>query len=547
MITKLKFNGRMALLAGLFLFGMILAQFMHWYVLKEVQINGPIDQKISQSKDIIADILPPPLYIIEAYAVLLQASEAKDVAQIREFEKKFRELGNQYIEKHDKYSKELESGSLKELLLKTSYTPAMEFFQIAKEQVFPNLGTGKNTVDIKTIMATKIKEKYEIHRQAIDKAVEQANDRNDKDALYAEKSISFWNRLQLGFSISLIVLILVITFKVSKSIIDPTQNLVEIMKSIANLDLTKRLKVSTKDEIGEIAEYVNIVVQNIHTVVKQVRLSTVQLHATGTEIAAAAAQHDSAIQEFGASSNQIASAVKEISNTGQELMNTVNSLRESSDNTSALAGEGRNSLNNMQSSMQQLSDATGSISTKLDMIRDKAGGIGTVVTTITKVADQTNLLSINAAIEAEKAGDAGKGFLVVAREIRRLADQTAVATLDIEQMVRHMQSAVATGVMEMDKFHQSVKSLINQVTEISGQMGMVIDHVQNLTIQFREVREGVEQQTIGAKQIDDAMGQLVTAVRQVTASVKDFNNTALNLRESANSLQKDVGKFTVND
>jgi methyl-accepting chemotaxis protein WspA len=345
----------------------------------------------------------------------------------------------------------------------------------------------------------------------------------------------------------LIVLILVITFKVSKSIIDPTQNLVEIMKSIANLDLTKRLKVSTKDEIGEIAEYVNIVVQNIHTVVKQVRLSTVQLHATGTEIAAAAAQHDSAIQEFGASSNQIASAVKEISNTGQELMNTVNSLRESSDNTSALAGEGRNSLNNMQSSMQQLSDATGSISTKLDMIRDKAGGIGTVVTTITKVADQTNLLSINAAIEAEKAGDAGKGFLVVAREIRRLADQTAVATLDIEQMVRHMQSAVATGVMEMDKFHQSVKSLINQVTEISGQMGMVIDHVQNLTIQFREVREGVEQQTIGAKQIDDAMGQLVTAVRQVTASVKDFNNTALNLRESANSLQKDVGKFTVND
>lgn len=547
MLTKLKFNGRMALLAGLFLFGMILAQFMHWYVLKEVQINGPIDQKISQSKDIIADILPPPLYIIEAYAVLLQASEAKDGAQIREFEKKFRELENQYIEKHDKYSKELESGSLKELLLKTSYTPAMEFFQIAKEQVFPNLGTGKNTVDIKTIMATKIKEKYEIHRQAIDKAVEQANDRNDKDALYAEKSISFWNRLQLGFSISLIVLILVITFKVSKSIIDPTQNLVEIMKSIANLDLTKRLKVSSKDEIGEIAEYVNIVVQNIHTVVKQVRLSTVQLHATGTEIAAAAAQHDSAIQEFGASSNQIASAVKEISNTGQELMNTVNSLRESSDNTSALAGEGRNSLNNMQSSMQQLSDATGSISTKLDMIRDKAGGIGTVVTTITKVADQTNLLSINAAIEAEKAGDAGKGFLVVAREIRRLADQTAVATLDIEQMVRHMQSAVATGVMEMDKFHQSVKSLINQVTEISGQMGMVIDHVQNLTIQFREVREGVEQQTIGAKQIDDAMGQLVTAVRQVTASVKDFNNTALNLRESANSLQKDVGKFTVND
>ncbi len=86
--------------------------------------------------------------------------------------------------------------------------------------------------------------------------------------------------------------------------------------------------------------------------------------------------------------------------------------------------------------MQRLADATGSISAKLGVVREKASGINSVVTTITKVADQTNLLSINAAIEAEKAGEAGRGFLVVAREIRRLADQTAVATLDIEQMVR---------------------------------------------------------------------------------------------------------------
>src|SRR5207245_2721664 len=112
----------------------------------------------------------------------------------------------------------------------------------------------------------------------------------------------------------------------------------------------------------------------------------------------------------------------------------------------ALADAGRVGLRQMEETMRQLSDATGSISAKLRTIREKAGGINLVVTTITKVADQTNLLSINAAIEAEKAGEAGLGFLVVAREIRRLADQTAVATLDIEQMVRQMESAVAAGV-----------------------------------------------------------------------------------------------------
>lgn len=547
MLNKLRFNGRMTLLAGLFLVGMILAQVMYWYVLGEVQINGPIYKRIQQGQEIIADILPPPLYVVESYALLLQAVEEKDQVKIAEIGKKFSSLESQYHERHETYIKELEAGSLREMLLKTSYAPAMDFFQIAKEQLIPQLGKGEAEEANKALLQTKIREKYEQHRNAIDNVVKMATERNNVDTKNAEESIKFWGRVQLGFSAILIITVLGITYSVSRSIIDPTHKLVDVMKAVANLDLTKRIQVASRDEIGEIAEYVNTVVKNIHEVVKQVRLSTVQLHATGTEIAAAAAQHDSAIQEFGASSNQIASAVKEISNTGQELMNTVNVLRENSDNTSALAGEGRNALNSMQTSIQQLSDATGSISTKLDTIRDKAGGIGTVVTTITKVADQTNLLSINAAIEAEKAGEAGKGFLVVAREIRRLADQTAVATLDIEQMVRHMQSAVATGVMEMDKFHQSVKSLIHQVTDISGQMGMVIDHVQNLTVQFRGVREGVEQQTVGAKQIDDAMGQLVTAVRQVTASVKDFNTTALNLRESANSLQKDVAKFTVSN
>ena len=93
----------------------------------------------------------------------------------------------------------------------------------------------------------------------------------------------------------------------------------------------------------------------------------------------------------------------------------------------------------MNRTIDEMAQATGSISARLAAISERAGSIGSVVTTIAKVADQTNLLSVNAAIEAEKAGEQGRGFLVVAREIRRLADQTAGATLDIETMVREMQ------------------------------------------------------------------------------------------------------------
>ena len=128
----------------------------------------------------------------------------------------------------------------------------------------------------------------------------------------------------------------------------------------------------------------------------------------------------------------------------------MNEVSEVADQSATLAGSGQVGLTRMDSTMHQCHRCAGSINTKLAVLNEEGGDINEVVTTITKVADQTNLLSLNAAIEAEKAGEYGRGFLVVAREIRRLADQTAVATFDIEHMVKEMQSAVSAGVMDME-------------------------------------------------------------------------------------------------
>lgn len=547
LLKNIGFKSRMILLTAMFLLGLVVTHLMYGAMISTVRVNGPLYNRIVADVNLIADILPPPQYIIESYLVVLEMVNEQDTTKRNELINRFKQLETDYDASHAYWDKELEKGDLKTKLVITSYKPAREFYRLVNEKVIPSLEAGNNAADVANIVYGEVRSKYQQHRNAIDNVVTLAQERIGEDERQAKDSIRNWQITQVVFGFFLLAALVVISYLIGRGILVPTANLIERMNDMADgaADLTKRVTVDSEDEIGQLATLINAVIQRIHDLIVRVQASTVQLNATATQIGAAAAEQNSTMQNFNASTSEIAASVKQISATGQELLDTVEDVHAGATETATVANAGRASLENMESTMGQLSDATGSISLKLGMIREKAGAINTVVETITKVADQTNLLSINAAIEAEKAGEAGRGFLVVAREIRRLADQTAVATLDIEQIVRQMQDAVSAGVMEMDKFSEQVRTCGSQVVEIGGQMGEIIGQVQTLSDRFHAVKEGMRQQSQGARQIDEAMAQLVSGVHQVSATVKDFNSASEHLRHSAGELQDEVGHFSV--
>ncbi len=310
-------------------------------------------------------------------------------------------------------------------------------------------------------------------------------------------------------------------------------------------DLTKRIPVKSDDEVGQLSSNFNVVMGKLMDLVKQVQQSSIQLSSTSTQIAASSNELEATATEQAASTNQVVATSKEISGTSQELASTMKDVSNIASETTELAGAGQQSLADMEKIMHQLLEATDAISSKLSVINDKTNNINSVVTTITKIADQTNLLSLNAAIEAEKAGEYGLGFSVVAREIRRLADQTAVATLDIELMVKGMQSAVSSGVMEMDKFSKKAVDGFEEVSSLSEQMGKIIELVQVLDPKFDSVTHGMQSQSEGAQQISESMVQLDESVQQITASLRDFNKATERLNDSAQDLRKEVLRFKV--
>ena len=284
----------------------------------------------------------------------------------------------------------------------------------------------------------------------------------------------------------------------------------------------------------------------LNSLILQVRKSGIQVTSSATEIAASAKQLEATVAEQAASTDQVTATSRAISGRSRDLVKTMGDVAALARDNSTLAENCRGSLGDMESAMGQLTDATRSISDKLSAISEKAGNIGTVVTTITKVADQTNLLSLNAAIEAEKAGEYGRGFSVVAREIRRLADQTAEATTDIEQMVKEMRSAVSSGVMEMDKFVQQANQGAETVRLIGVKMGTIVENVQALFPRFEAVSRAMDDQNAGAEEINEAMMQLSQTADQTRQSLSEFNKATGQLKDAVQDLQREVSQFKVN-
>jgi methyl-accepting chemotaxis protein WspA len=208
------------------------------------------------------------------------------------------------------------------------------------------------------------------------------------------------------------------------------------------------------------------------------------------------------------------------------------------------ASGGVTNLNGIRSTIDGLTRSSATMASTFESITEKTANIDKVITTITKVANRTNMLSLNAAIEAEKAGERAGGFSVVALEMRRLADQTAVAALDIEKQIREMQRAVGEGVAIVGSHAQQTQASSTAVTELSSGLGQVIEGTTKLGPQFEAVNSGMQMQSQGAGQIAEAMVNLREAAGQTKASLAEFRKVVEDLHGAVHELQAEVGRFS---
>ena len=286
-----------------------------------------------------------------------------------------------------------------------------------------------------------------------------------------------------------------------------------------------------------------MITQQITGLILQVRKTGTQITSASMEIAVSGKTLEVMMGDRVTSTNQVTATAKQIATISAQLVKIINEVELTSQETTQSAGDSQVELLQMEGLMQQLANGTTIISQQLAAITQAANNIHNLVATITKVADKTHLLSLNAAIESEQAGEYGTGFAFVAQEIYRLADQATLATLDTEKMVKEMQVAVSTAVIEMDKFATQVQQGVGDVNRISQKLGSIIQQVQQFTPSFQQVSHNMEVQAEGAIHISQEMIRLSEASAQTADSLGEVNQGINQLNDVAQSLHQTIAYF----
>jgi len=385
---------------------------------------------------------------------------------------------------------------------------------------------------------------------------------NEVRSLIGKRVSLFRKKAAAALSLSLAALFfaIVIVVFISRGITRPLRRVAIVAGEIAagniqmagdNLDAIGRDEfhddpgAGAKNEILRLFYAIRTMTSDLDSLLAQVRKSGLQVSVSSTEIAASARQLEATVAEQAASISQVNVTSAEISTTAQDFASRMDSVTRMAAEAAELAGSSMESLSLINVNMKTLLESTAGSTEKLNMINDRMENISQVITTITKVANQINLLSLNAAIEAEKAGEYGIGFSVVAREIRRLADQTAVAALEIESMIMDAQASVRDGMAAVQMYSMQTGSSTETIAGVSAHLERVIGHTRQLQPQLEAVNQGMHLQRDSAGQISEAMAQLDETARQTRDSLVEFKRVTQQLNEAARGLQDEVTRFAV--
>lgn len=344
-------------------------------------------------------------------------------------------------------------------------------------------------------------------------------------------SIAFFGILT-GFPIAL---------SISKSIRKSAKELKSVLNTLNKGDFTVDINVYTKDELGEASQILHEIILKRRKFFADSKLISDSLASSSEELSATTEEISRNLKSQTERASQIASAAEEMSQTVVDIAKNASNIAEVSVTTASVAKEGKDMTMNTAQEIKVIEGAIGKLSEVINVLGDRSRQIGEIVTVIKDIADQTNLLALNAAIEAARAGEQGRGFAVVADEVRKLAERTTKATDEIAEMIRGIQTEVDVAEGSMEDATKKVASGVELSNKSAEILGQILSKAQELQSMIQQIASATEQMSSVTDHITQDIGSIAEGIKEITITVEQTAKTASDIKKLGKDLNIAIG------
>ncbi|MBI1904843.1 MAG: methyl-accepting chemotaxis protein [Rhodocyclales bacterium] len=520
-----------SIVAGFLLFGALAA-----WTLETLRVNGPLYGRIVQGKDLIADILPPPEYIIESYLVALRIYQAQEQSDPRAataaFVGQLETLKKDYDTRHAFWRKEMLEPELERMFLDQAHKPATRFYETAFGSFLPAIREGRR--EQASAELVELERLYEAHRQAIDAVVAFTTRRNEADEASAQqlivRSSLALTAIFLGAVLGTALLATLIARSVLRAIGGEINTAALVAERIADGDLSVPIAVAPGDRHSLFAAIARMR-EGLADLARQIQGDARSVTAAAESLATLAGQLQTSVASQSDSSTTMAATIEEMSANIRQIADNAEQALSFAAQTGDVSRASADALSQVAAKVEMVSHTVSGAAATLIKLQGDSARVSTVTQVIRDVADQTNLLALNAAIEAARAGESGRGFAVVADEVRKLAERTATATKEIGQTIDAISASS----------HQASSAMHTTVAHTEAGVRDSItarDTIVSLQERSRQVSDSVHEIGLALREQTAASDNLSTHVSGITALSERNTTTALAAADAARALRK---------
>jgi methyl-accepting chemotaxis protein len=519
-IRRLKLSHRFIILIGIFAVGFTVYGASSLRTLNELKVNGPLYQAIVQNKDLVADVLPPPEYIIESYLVSLQLARAANAAEQTALIERFKTLKSDYDTRHDYWLKAGLDPELGRILLQQGHEPALAFYQLAFGKFIPAIERGDK--EAAAALLQNMGAVYETHRKAIDQVVQLATKYTERDEVGAAQRITSANILLLAVFLASLGAAMAVGIVILRDLLRKLGGEPEYAAQICHQVAAGKLDVQVvikENDRASLLFAMRTMQQTLSGTVAGIKAAVDSL-ATGT------GQISAGNQDLSARTEQQTATLEQTTRAMSALTSNVHNNASDADQANQLALAASTVAEDGGAVVAEVVETMASINASSAKNVD-------IIGVIDAIAFQTNILALNAAVEAARAGEQGRGFAVVASEVRSLAQRSATAAKEIKVLIDDSVVKMSTGSKLVGQAGATMIEVVGSVRRVTDIMGRISD--------------ASRAQTEGIAQVNQSIAQMEGVAQQNAALVEEAMAAAGSLRDQANALAQAVSIFTVQD